>query len=152
MKFKFSGQTFGENSNTKCHPNLFSGSRVVPRGLTDDKASSRFSQFFGRAWKPNAEACTDLFKSVVGTVLVTMRLRWLWRVTWNLQPCLQRARRESIVQPLKLVTPWTLLHSSEVLVAVKTVPACRIITTTLQWHTCSMHTQWLWHERITFPS
>jgi hypothetical protein len=46
-KLEFSQQIFEKYSNIKCHENLSSGSRVVPRGHKDrrDKATSYFSQF-----------------------------------------------------------------------------------------------------------
>jgi hypothetical protein len=51
MRIEFSQQIFEKSSNIRFHQNPSSGSRVVPRGQTDerkhghDKANSPFSRF-----------------------------------------------------------------------------------------------------------
>jgi hypothetical protein len=47
IKLEFSRQIFEKYSNMKFHEKSFSGSRVVPSGLTDrhDEADNRCSQF-----------------------------------------------------------------------------------------------------------
>jgi hypothetical protein len=41
MKLEFSRQIFEKYSKVKCHENIYSGSRVVPRGRADEQTDGK---------------------------------------------------------------------------------------------------------------